>query len=89
MKLRVMISAERINLVVTREDFVVFVRELSKDYRLNTQSWENKDTGAFLEALAAWVEDMDGFYQHQGQPVPDKPDWKHVADMLMAATVYE
>jgi hypothetical protein len=42
-----------------------------------------------LEALAAWVEDMDGYYLNQGKAVPEKPDWKHVADMLMAAKLYE
>lgn len=69
--------------------FVVSVYELSKDYRENPQSWENKDLGTFLEALAAWLEDMDGYYLHQRQPIPEKPDWKNVADMLMAAKLYE
>lgn len=77
------------NTIKTREDFVSFVYELSKDFRTNPQSWENKDIGAFLEALAGWVEDMDGYYLGQGQSVPDKPDWKNVADMLMAAKIYE
>lgn len=82
-------SSEKISSIKTREDFVLFVYELSKDYRENPQSWENKNIGTFLEALAAWAEDMDGYYLHQGQPIPKKPDWKNVADMLMAAKLYE
>ena len=82
-------TPEKINNITNREDFVAFVYELSKDYRLSPQSWENKDLGAFLEALAAWVDDMDGYYLNCGQPVPEKPDWKNVADMLMAAKYYE
>jgi hypothetical protein len=84
-----MSTAEKLNAIKTREDFVSFVYEMSKDYRVNPRSWENKDLGAFLEALAAWVEDMDGYYLNHGQPVPEKPDWKNVADMLMAAKLYE
>jgi hypothetical protein len=84
-----MSTTNRINNIKTREDFVSFVYELGKDYRMNPQSWENKDTGAFLEALAAWVEDMDGYYLNKGEPVPDKLNWKNIADMLMAAKLYE
>lgn len=54
--------AKKIQLISNREDFVLFVYELSKSFRTNPESWENKDLGAYLEALAAWVEDMDGYY---------------------------
>jgi len=39
--------------------------------------------------MAAWVEDMDGFYTNQGLPVPEKPDWKVFADILMGGKIYE
>jgi hypothetical protein len=65
------------------------VRNLKKDYVENLSSWENRDIGAFLEAMASWVEDMDGFYKNQGLPVPEKPDWKVVADILMSGKLYE
>lgn len=73
----------------SREDFVVFVKALSKDLRDNPESWENPSLERFLEALGAWVEDMDGFYLNQGKPVPQQPDWKVVGDILMAAKMYE
>ena len=75
--------------IKTREDFVSFVYELSKDSRENTEKWPNRDLGTYLDALAAWVEDMDGYYLNQGQPVPEKLEWKIVADMLIAAKFYE
>ncbi|MFA7209024.1 MAG: hypothetical protein WC120_01940 [Parcubacteria group bacterium] len=80
---------EKVNNIKKRSDFVLFIQELNKDYKENPDSWENKDLGAYLEALAAWVEDMDGYYLNHGKPIPEKPEWKTVADMLIAAKMYE
>lgn len=82
-------EAEKIKEIKTKEDFVSFVYALSQDYRNNPKSWHNNNIGAFLEALAAWVEDMKGYYLNQGLPVPENLDWKVVATMLVAAKIYE
>ena len=84
-----MSTIDIINKVSTRNDFVSYVSELSKDCRENPEAWQNSNLATYLEALAAWVEDMDGFYLNQGLPVPEKPDWKTVAEMLTAAKCYE
>ncbi|MFW9928718.1 MAG: hypothetical protein ACFFD1_04955 [Candidatus Thorarchaeota archaeon] len=75
--------------IQTRQDFIYFLRDLKKDYSENFPSWENRDIEAFLEAMASWVEDMDGFYVNKGLPVPEKPDWKVLADILMGGKLYE
>ncbi len=51
-----------IKTVQTKKDFINFLRALKSDYVENLASWENKDIKTFLEAMASWVEDMDGFY---------------------------
>lgn len=84
-----MTLAEHNDSIRSREDFVAFVKALSKDLHNNPASWENASLERFLEALGAWVEDMDGYYINQGKPVPQQPDWKVAADMLMAAKMYE
>jgi hypothetical protein len=84
-----MSNAEQNTPIQSREDFIAFVRSLSKDFRDHPQSWENDNLERFLEALGAWVEDMDGYYRKQGKPVPQQLDWKTFADMLMAAKMYE
>lgn len=84
-----MTLAEHNNSVRSREDFVAFVKALSQDLRDNPSTWENANLERFLEALSAWVEDMDGYYLNQGKPVPRQADWKVAADMLMAAKLYE
>lgn len=73
----------------SREDFVLFVNALSQDLHSNKESWENATLERFLEALGAWVEDMDGFYLNEGKPAPQQPDWKVFGDILLAARMYE
>ena len=75
--------------IQTKKDFISFLRSLRKDYLKNTSSWENRDIGTFLEAMASWVEDMNGFYINQGLPIPAKPNWKVFADILMGGKIYE
>jgi hypothetical protein len=75
--------------IQTKKVFINFLRALKNDYVENLSSWENKDIEAFLEAMASWVEDMDGFYINQGLPVPEKPNWKVFADILMGGKLYE
>lgn len=82
-------NSEQNKSIQSREDFIAFVRGLSKDLKENPQSWENDNLERFLEALGAWVEDMDGYYRNQGKSVPQQLDWKTFADMLMAAKMYE
>ena len=84
-----MTLAEQIETIRSRRDFVAFVRALRLDLRDDPTSWENDDLPRFLEALAAWAEAMDGYYINQGKPVPQQPDWRVAASMLMAAKIYE
>lgn len=84
-----MTLAEHNNSIRTREDFVSFVKVLTKDLRENRTTWENCNLENYLEAISEWVEDMDGYYINQGKPVPTQPDWKVLGDILMAAKMYE
>lgn len=73
----------------TKGDFLLFMKLLLKDLQNNPAGWENRSLESYLEAFARWTEDMDGFYQHQNQPVPQNINWKVMANMLMAARIYE
>jgi hypothetical protein len=73
----------------TKQDFVSFVHELSKDYSDNSDSWENVSIGSYLEALAASTDDMEGYYKNFGLPIPENPNWQLIADMLDGARFYE
>ena len=73
----------------SREDFAVFVRALREDLKGNPQDWENDTLDRYLEAMSAWVENMNAYFLNQGRPTPEQPDWKLLGDILMAARIYE
>ena len=70
-------------------DFAVFSCALLKDLKEKPEEWENCDLASFLEALGAWVEDMNGYYHAKEGAIPLQPSWKMLARILLAAKVYE
>lgn len=84
-----MTLAERARAVRTREDLVAFVEALAADYGNNQATWTNTDLASFLAAMSAWSEDMEGFYENSGEDLASLSPWRVLADVLMAARVYE
>jgi hypothetical protein len=80
---------ELIPLIKTRADFVRFVRALAENLDSAPDEWENPTLLSYLEALAAWTEDMDGFYKNHGEVMAESIDWQMVANILLAAKIYE
>jgi hypothetical protein len=80
---------EAVGQVQTRADVIAFVRVLSEDLAKNRGSWENATLERFLAALASWLEDCDAYYQKQGRSAPEELSWRDLADLLMAAKIYE
>jgi len=78
-----------IDTIQSREDFVAFIRGLSKDFRDNNSTWENNTIGSYLDALAAWAEDMHGYYENRDELHPVDVNWKFIAQLLVAAKHYE
>ncbi|MFD6287576.1 hypothetical protein ACFWDP_37015 [Streptomyces anthocyanicus] len=75
--------------VGSREDLASFVRCLHHGCVEDGDSWENGDLAGFLEALAAWIDDADGWYGNAGREIPTNGDWSFFARALRAATLYE
>ena len=84
-----MLIEQQINLIQSRQDFVNFMRSLLKDLRDNPKSWENDTLERYFEAIAAWTNDMDGYYLNQRKPIPFQLNWRILAEILMAAKIYE
>jgi hypothetical protein len=72
-----------------KNDFVRFIELLVNDLKTNPEEWENSTLESFLEAMAAWTDDMEGYYRNTNQPIPNNINWKVFAKILMASTVYE
>lgn len=77
------------NNIRDKKDFLNFLELLIGDLKNNRQEWENINLESYLEAVAGWTEDMEGYYQNINQPLPDNINWKIFADILMAAKIYE
>jgi hypothetical protein len=84
-----MLLEEQIKNIKTRSDFVAFVQALQNDFKNNPESWVNGNLNNYLESLAAWTDDMDGYYINRKLPVPENIPWRVFADILVGARVYE
>jgi hypothetical protein len=80
---------KKIKEIKTKQEFVSFANELSESFYDDPESWKNNNIGTYLEALAAWINDMEGYYKNQGLPAPENLEWQLMADMLDAARFYE
>ena len=80
---------ELVKQIDSRDAFVTFLQALRRDFQQRPEQWENRDLATFLNAMAAWAEDMDGYYHNLGECVPAQPTWKTLGQMLLAARIYE
>lgn len=77
-------------IVKDRQTFIKFLELLLKDLQDNSQNWENKTLPDFLEALRAYTEDIQGYYDNMKLGVnANKPDWGTFADIFKGAIIYE
>jgi hypothetical protein len=82
-------SANGLQPIRTREDFVEFVRLLLLSLQQDDSKWENRTLEDYLGAMQSWMEDMDGYYLNKGGEPPTNIRWDVFADILQAASVYE
>ena len=84
-----MTLAERAASVRTRDDFVAFLEALRLDHARNGAAWANPDLQSFLGAAGAWSRDSNGYYKNVGLDPSTLSPWRLLADLMMAARVYE
>jgi hypothetical protein len=78
------------DVVQSRQQLIGHLFRLMDDFDGAGNHWQNQDIYTFLQAMAAWLDDCDGFYRNFGKPIDvDQPSWQLFADMLSAAAVYE
>jgi len=75
--------------VRTRDDFVRFVRLLATNAEADPKGCPNDRTAVYLDAMAAWTADMDGYFKNIGESAPTQLDWGLLAKIVVAAKYYE
>jgi hypothetical protein len=73
----------------TRAELAAFLENLADSVVEEPEVWENDTLERFLRAWSAWIADMDGYFVQRGLSVPGEPSWRLIAQMLLAARVYE
>ena len=81
--------ADQVESIRSRDDLVRFLRNLSDDLRTRPGEWENDGLESYLDAVASWTEDMDGYFRNRGETTPQEPSWKLLGMILLAGKVYE
>jgi len=79
---------QKVENVNSRESLAEFVDSMKVDFIKNPENWENSDMESFLEAMSAWIKDMDGYYENNGNAL-NELTWKTFADILIASISYE
>lgn len=73
--------------VVDKESFIAFVTQLSNE---DARKWSSRTTSDFIETIAHYTEDVQGYYDNTNQPIDsNKASWRVFADILKGATIYE
>ena len=76
--------------IQSKEDFEKFLRHLLQNLATSREQWSNVTLEQFLGGLCGFAHDMQGYYRNRGETVDlDQPTWKILADLLLAARVYE
>lgn len=76
--------------VKTRADLSAFVDWLASDLQANPAEWENDTLPRFLDALARYLDDLDGWCRNNAPDIdPEVAQWRLMAVALSGASVYE
>lgn len=76
--------------VTDRKSFIEFLEAFLQDYKSHGDAWENNTMETFLEAMAAYAADVQGYYNNMEPGInADIPTWKVFADILRGAAIYE
>jgi hypothetical protein len=72
-----------------RSDVIAVLQELASQWSDGPPAaWENATVPQYLDAMAAWLADCEGFYEGAGSAMP-ADGWVILADALRASVVYE
>lgn len=79
--------------ISSKEEFLEFLRLLNQN--LLSNEWQNNSLSSYLEGVESWVDDMEGYflnmrdYSSLEKIRSNQLDWRIIAKILLAATMYE
>ena len=80
---------EQAKLIKTRDEFIRFVKDLATYLETHPNGHLDQNVIPYLHSIAAWTDDMDGYYENHGEKPPVDPSWRTLGEILIAALLYE
>jgi hypothetical protein len=80
---------EMIEKIKTKEELADFVEKLRMSLNVAPVEWENPSLERFLEAMEAWIREIDRCAKNMSDKDISNPSWSTFAKILYAAKVYE
>lgn len=78
---------EKIEKINNKTDLINFLNYLAQDFEKNSSQWQNQTVSAYLEAIAAWIEDYSKSPRNNIEW--DKIDHKALAQIFYVGKIYE
>lgn len=75
--------------VQTRDEFVAFVKALAEAVATEPDELAHSSIEEYLSAVSAWVDGMDRSLSHIGEEIPSDMNWRMMAMVMFAGTIYE
>ena len=73
---------EMLGKIKNKEDFIKFIE-------IYTSAISDLSVKDYLESVASWTEDMEGYYSNIGKEIPKNINWDFIATLLYAGSIYE
>lgn len=73
--------SKRIEEISSKKAFLAFLDELNSSFLTNSEEWENRTIGEFLNAMQSWIEDYSSSEFND-------IDWGQVDYSLLARILY-
>ena len=73
--------SKRIEKIADKKAFLAFLDELNSSFLTNSEEWENRTIGEFLNAMQSWIEDYSSSEFNDS-------DWGQVEYSLLARILY-
>lgn len=80
---------QQVKLIKSREEFIRFVKDLATYLETRPSERSDQNVIPYLQSIAAWTNDMDGYYENRGEKPPAEPSWRTLGEILIAALLYE
>ena len=73
---------EMLGKIKSKEDFIKFIE-------IYTSAISDLSVKDYLESVASWTEDMEGYYSNTGKEIPENINWDFIATLFYVGSIYE